>query len=207
MITIAIAGTAGRKDDADRMSWRLYQEMEEATQNLIEEIADGQTTTIISGGAAYADHIAVRLFLKGAAPKLILHLPCAWASTRQFRDIGGYDWKKNPGGTANTLHKRFQAKTGVDSFSELAQAIASPNCKTSVSAGFFERNALMAEADALIALTFGRCATVKDGGTMNTCKSYLYRIKKSRAVNLGYHIDLSHTPLVAYSMATGKAVG
>jgi len=195
MITIAIAGTAGRKDDAARLTRALYQECQEKLLATLEEI--GEPRHLVSGGAAYADHLAVRLFLKGKAEKLTLHLPCAWAGTK-FADTGVFDWKTNPGGTANALHRKFQANTGIESFKELAAAIANPNCTTTVSPGFHARNALMAKANALVALTFGRRNAVKDGGTANTCRSYLDNVRRAQLPDLSFHIDLSRQPLVAY---------
>jgi hypothetical protein len=195
-ISIAIAGTAGRRDDGAKLSRELYDAMEEATGRLVQEVAQGRPITLVSGGAAYADHLAVRLFLKGLGQKLVLHLPCPWdVNTHALRDTKVFDWKSNPGGTANALHRKFEQKTNVFSMRELAAAIANPQCETTVSAGFHARNALMAKSEVLVALTFGEGAEVKDGGTANTCQTYLSRIAKEGKPDLSWHIDLNQLPL------------
>lgn len=196
MKTISIAGSAGRKDDGYKLHAGLYASAQDAVTNLLATFReDGSQIHLVSGGAAYMDHLAVRIFLAGLADKLTLHLPCKWDRVhRRLEDTGEFNWAKNPGGTANALHRKFQKKTGVDSFGEMAKAIAHPNCTVTVSPGFHARNVLMAESDILIALTFGHGAKVKDGGTAHTCQTYLDRVRAAGAENLSWHIDLNKQP-------------
>lgn len=195
MTTIAIAGSAGRRTDADLLSKALYQSMQESLADFLKKI-DGPKT-LVSGGAAYADHLAVRLFLAKTCEKLVLHLPTPWAGNK-FHDTGVFDWKTNPGGTANALHRKFERNTQIASLQEISRAIASPDCTTTVSNGFFARNSLMAEADVLVALTFGSKHHVKDGGTENTCKTYLARTIAGSPSDRSFHVDLHENPLVFY---------
>jgi hypothetical protein len=184
--TLAIIGTAGRQTDQARLTGAMMEQMVAQAQAHIEKLrANGHAiTTAVSGGAAYADHVAVRLFLKGTVPQLVLHLPAPFEGGR-FRDTGLRDAAKNPGGTANYYHGLFREKTGTDSLAELGTAIAM-GARVTVSSGFFARNALVAEADACVAMTFGAGPVCKDGGTANTLGSYLGRGKR-----LAAHLDLN----------------
>ena len=58
--------------------------------------------------------------------------------------------------------------------------------RVTVSSGFFAGNALVAEADACLAMTFGAGPVCKAGGTANTLGSYLGRGKR-----LAAHLDLN----------------
>ena len=90
------------------------------------------TVVLVSGGAAWGDHVAVALFMERAcdsatdrrgAPKLRLLLPCKWdAAKKQFEDNGQVDWRINPGGTANTYHRQCSASTGRDTLADLEKA-------------------------------------------------------------------------------------
>ena len=195
MLTISIAGTAGRKDDEKKLNRELYLSCYYTVKKLV--LTFGEPIHVVSGGAAYMDHLAVLLFKNKVAEKLTLHLPCKWDGNKLY-DSGVFDWKTNPGGTANFLHRKFQEKIQITSFEHLKNAIENPNCETTVSEGFHARNALMAKSDALIALTFGSKNKVKDGGTANCCASYLNNVKKEKRENLSWHIDLNECPLVPH---------
>lgn len=57
---------------------------------------------LISGGAAWCDHVAVYLYLKHKESQLTLHFPCKWDfDKKQFIDNGLSHWASNPGRTAN----------------------------------------------------------------------------------------------------------
>jgi len=95
---IAVIGTAGRNEDGQKLSKEKFFEM----VALVSKLKDAKEATLVSGGAAWADHIAVVVFLLGNCKSLSLHLPCAWDVLReQYADTGEFDWRTNPGGTAN----------------------------------------------------------------------------------------------------------
>ena len=143
--------------------------------------------TLISGGAAWADHVAVSMFILGNSDGLILELPCELTDTGRFVDTGVRDFKKNPGGTANYYHELFSKKVGFDSFDHLKRTKEYAECTTSVGNGFFERNSKIAEsADYCIALTFGNGAELKDGGTADTMKKFL-----KKGSGKSFHVDLN----------------
>ena len=93
---LAIIGTAGRGDDGARLRdqpsyWRTMLAISQAV------IAVIRPTGLISGGAAYADHVAVRMFLQGEVGSLTLCLPSEWTD-HGFRER--FD-KFDAGRTAN----------------------------------------------------------------------------------------------------------
>ena len=183
-MSTAIIGTAGRREDDTRLNlgmWReVYKEVRMRIRTMsIEELA--------SGGAAWADHLAVQLYLADEVKSLYLFLPAAFEGGR-FVDTGGYG-VQNPGGTTNHYHKRFSAKLNINSLGDIEAAIQKGATVTVDPGGFFGRNSLLANAtDSVIALTFGTHdytgpwvsaveAGLKDGGTAHTwtrCKHHKY---------------------------------
>ena len=73
---------------------------------------------LVSGGAAWADHVAVTLALDGTVDPaaLTLHLPAA------FED-GRFDADTRDGGTANHYHRLFYARSGIDGLAEIAEVL------------------------------------------------------------------------------------
>lgn len=176
MERITIAGTAGRKDDAALLDRDIYDSMVEKTlETILETSKENGTITLVSGGAAYADHIAVKLFLTHPDIfRLKLYLPAPFEKG-QFKDTGERDWRSNPGGTINYYHKKFSQKTGINSFLEIQKAITI-GAEVETHDGFFARNAKMAESEIAICLTFGKDG-IKDGGTKNMADAYLKKHK------------------------------
>lgn len=176
---ITIAGTAGRKDDAAKLNKDVFYKMSKAVANAIISInTTKEKMTLVSGGAAWADHIAVFFFITDAnqtskpeqKAELELYLP-AELEESGFHDTGVFDWKTNPGGTANYYHKIFSQKRWYNSIDELNYA-KGLGAKIAVYPGFFERNLEMAKSDYVIALTFGENG-VKDGGTKHMTDNFL----------------------------------
>ncbi len=182
---IAIIGTAGRNEDETRLNRDMFHQMV-AQVGKIKSLSE---TTLVSGGAAWADHVAVVTFLLGACASLELHIPCLWdAGNRQYHDTGVRDWKTNPGGTSNYYHRKFSTAMGMGenySLLQIDEAI-SDGAKASVGKGFFDRNTAVAGADALVAMTFGNEGRVADGGTRDTFEKY---IKSGKT--MAYHLDLN----------------
>jgi hypothetical protein len=65
---IAVIGTAGRKTAADRLDWPTFLLMREAVLRELQNIP--RPWELVSGAAAWADHVAVDLFLGPAQQKL-----------------------------------------------------------------------------------------------------------------------------------------
>lgn len=176
MKSLAIIGTAGRRGDGERLNVAVFDVMTDIAYDVIRETG---ITHLVSGGAAWADHVAVRLVLEGVIPaeNLMIFLPSALNSD-------GFASSRD-GNTSNYYHRKFSHTARIDSIAELnevrrrgANLIVNP-------AGFFARNAqVAASADVLLAFTFGegpawtkqlsaattsaREAGLKDGGTAHT---------------------------------------
>jgi hypothetical protein len=174
---VAIIGTAGRKDDGKALNRAVWDNM----------VADARAKvlpgdTLISGGAAWADHVAVRLFLDGAVAGLRLRLPAPFDGTK-FEGAYG-----NSGGAANYYHGLFSQKIGENTLAQVKEAIDKGAEVTyePASSGYGAMNArntkVAAEASSVIAYTFKAGAVPKDGGTLDTWK-------KSQAAEKT-HVDL-----------------
>jgi hypothetical protein len=186
-MNIAVIGTAGRNQDGIKIGKKKYVI---ALALLKKQFDDLKECTLVSGGAAVADHCAVVTYLFKGCAGLILHLPCEWDRERkQFFDTGERDWRTNPGGTSNKYHRDFSRILGVPenySLNQIDQTIdkgAVINC----GGGFFERNSEVAkDADRLFAMTFGKEGRVADGGTRDTFEKYIKLGKKD-----AFHLDLN----------------
>lgn len=177
MNPLAIIGTAGR-DKTFPMSRTLWDKMVEHTINHVHQ---NQVTHVVSGGAAWADHLAVEMFLKGYVEKLTLHLP----APLEKKYVGPY---KSAASAANYYHQQFSHILGRDTLKELNQAVDMEECYGSyeeAAPGYhamFIRNMKVAKAaKSVLAFTWGR-AGVADGGTKDTwnkAENALYKEHKS----------------------------
>ena len=191
-ITLAIVGTAGRKDDQKRLTRNHFEAMYLVASGLLEQINESNypITHLVSGGAAWADHVAVRLFMDKKAPGLRLFMPAEFEGG-SYHDNGNKDAYENPGGTANYYHKLFQQHKGINSLSDIIIAQAHGAELIPVHRGFFARNALVAKSDFLLACTFGDGKMVKDGGTADTVRKYLDRVRREGIFDKSFHYDLN----------------
>ena len=166
---VALIGTAGRdKEHATSMTPALWQAMVTDAQGRVRP-----TDAVISGGAAWADHLAVRLFLDGHAAALQLHLPAPLGADGRFVGPG-----INAGGSAasaaNYYHDLFKRSAGVDGLKDIAQAIARGATVTAEPEGpgygaMMARNKhVAAGCDNMVAYTWGDADIPADGGTKST---------------------------------------
>ncbi len=170
-MTLAVIGTAGRGTDAVHLT--------KDTLILMFGVAQSFATLlyadrVVSGGAAWADSLAVSLYLRDIVPNLTLHLPAPFS----FR---AYD-ETDAGRTANRYHVRAKMVHGLDSLDEIQQAILKGAQVTTEDgpgmAPFFIRNAkVAADADVMLAFTYGVKGQpgLKDGGSADTMRTYLKR--------------------------------
>lgn len=189
-VSFSIVGTAGRKDDNNRLSFQHFKSMYGISKGLIEILGESNyaPTVLVSGGAAWADHVAVKLFLDGVVKQLRLFLPCPFENG-MFKDTGNEDFKLNPGRVANKYHSLFKEKTGINSLSDLVIS-KERGAEFRVANGFYARNGLVAKSDILLAMTFGNKEYVKDGGTAHTVKTYLSRVKREGFFDKSFHYNL-----------------
>lgn len=189
---LATIGTCGRKEDGNKLSQSIYNQMINKVSAFIEcynenlEVID----TLISGGAAYGDNVSIKLFLDSKVKNLILHLPCSFdTSKNQFFDTKEINWKTNPGGTANYYHRIFSQKCCINSLKDITKAIHK-GAKIYITPGFMERNTKVAQqADMVYAMTFGEKYWVKDGGTKDTVRKFLEL--HDNDINLVKHLSLN----------------
>lgn len=181
MFTLAIIGTAGRDGKMNKTIWL---QVLSYLQSYIDNIKTLTTITLVSGGAAWIDHLAVALYLNQTNVKLglILNLPCNWDFNKhQFVDNGNNNWHLNPGKTSNYYHQQFSQKLGCNTLMQLEEAIKTANVK--VYNGFHARNNEIANATVLIAFTWAEGEEPKNGGTAHTwrqCKNEKYHISLTK---------------------------
>lgn len=183
MTTIAIIGTAGRGEDGDRLNLDVYTKMYRKAKELVDEIEPVfENQHLVSGGAAYADHLAV-LLAKNFGYPLTLHLP-AEIRMDYYAEVAEFLIQKssqfpNPASTANYYHKKFSEKIYSYSMTKLQTGkprtsfhdlfvVLMAGARTTISDGFHARNLLVAQSDVIIAFTFGEGDVPKDGGTKHT---------------------------------------
>ena len=178
---LAIIGTAGRREDAAKLTSGYYRSMLTVAQVVTEVIG---ADTLVSGGAAWADAIAVDLYMADHARNLSLHLPTEFEGGR-FAEKS-FD-KFDPGAVANYYHAKFSNVIGRDSLLQIRDAIRK-GAKVSVNPGGFKaRNTDVAEeADVLLAFTFSGGPLPRDGGTRDTWDKFTRKPGKKTA----YHFDL-----------------
>jgi hypothetical protein len=117
--SMAIIGTAGRKEDQHLLANPHYDRMVNAAISLIDHLkCDRKTLKMVSGGAAWADHIVVSLALKGVVdPKNVTIFMPANLSTNGYSGSG--DLASRTASTANYYHRLFSNCVKIDSINEL----------------------------------------------------------------------------------------
>ena len=162
---IAIIGTAGRDKNypLSEAHWDFMCNMVRAEVEPDDHL--------ISGGAAWADHVAVWAFRTGLVHSLSLHLPAPMLNGKYVGEFG------TSGGAANYYHEKFSLAMGggpTDTLAQVANCIVRgvPYTTQPVANGYAamaQRNKLVAdECDHLIAFTLGRGNVPADGGTKMT---------------------------------------
>lgn len=170
-MTVAIIGTAGRRGDLRNLNLNIYRKMVKKARAVITEDwkLPWNKVELVSGGAAWADHVAVTLHCMYPDSTLKLYLPCAWDfETKTFQDDGTRDWRKNPGGTSNFYHRVFSERLAGTTLDTLNTVLQQSNTKHQVIPGFKARNNGPASCDYLLAFTWGEGDVPKDGGTKDT---------------------------------------
>jgi hypothetical protein len=141
---------------------------------------------LVSGGAAWGDHVAVALYLEHRPlAGLELHIPCAWSSSNKaYEDTGSTDWRVNPGHLANSLHRSFAAAVSRETLTEIEMAKHLGAVLVDTDKGFHARNtAIAASSDYLIAFTSDETEPIS-GGTADTWKKFTRETKRRVHVNI-----------------------
>lgn len=162
MNKIAIIGTAGR-DRNPLLTVQLWEKMKAHLQSKLHH-----SDTVVSGGAAWADHLAVHAYLADWCQHLELKLPAPFEDNKF---LGSF---KSAGSTATYYHSAFSRAIGENSIIQISRAIekgASYECEPSLVgvSGMFARNAKIAKScTSMIAYTFGDGHIPAAGGTKDT---------------------------------------
>ena len=182
---IGIIGSAGRGEDGAKWTKAVYNKAYSRLISILAQVANGEIWSVHSGGAAWADHLAVSLARSNQidASKLNLHIPCPFMINGSemlggtkgpipgFYDTGERDHLTNPGGTLNYYHRLFSEKMGGNTLNGIKAAI---EAGVIVHDQYFhkrgnrllERNKGIGRGlDVLIAFTWGEGDIPKDGGT------------------------------------------
>lgn len=175
---LAIIGTAGRDRDKP-MNAHLWDAMcDDLQQRLL------GNEHLISGGAAWADHLAVHAYHSGWVKELTLFLPAPLGPD------GFIGPTRSAASAANYYHQRFSQATGRRSYEELCALAGSHGATLHAElpapgySAMFARNKKVAQAaNGVIAYTFGHGDSPADGGTLNTWQ----QIRGTEKV----HVDLS----------------
>jgi hypothetical protein len=158
---IAVIGTAGRDKNIalaekhwDFMAHTIYEELQ-------------PTDVLVSGGAAWADHVAVWAYLNDLCAGLILHLPAPFNGRFQ----GEY---RTSGNACNYYHEKFGRVMGFDPWAHIIAAIekGADITEQPVAMGYAAmaaRNRFVAhDCTHMVAFTFGEGDVPADGGTKIT---------------------------------------
>lgn len=163
MITIAIIGTAGSRDNMINFNREKFIKMIQATENVISKLGIlWSEIELWSGGSSGADHIAVILSIKHNCG-LRLFLPCDFINDK-FYDNGNYQYSSNPGKQLNNLHNKFSNCISNDTLKDIKYCIGAKNYH--VFNGFHARNIEVGKATYMISLTASDFPT--EGGTKYT---------------------------------------
>jgi hypothetical protein len=165
--SVAIIGTAGRDRNNPNYTRNLWNAM---LKDAIARFKYGEQYKLVSGGAAWADQLAVELFLSNPGMfELELYLPAPLTSKGVYEGNPG-----SAGSTSNWYHELFEKATGVAGRNGILQAVragasVSSEPKAAGMGAFFARNAKVASAvGACLAYTWAEGKEPADGGTKHT---------------------------------------
>ncbi len=191
---LAIIGTAGRKEDQGLLTADHYTRMIKACITFIQHYEiNTDNLILVSGGAAWADHLVVSLALMGVVhpENLKLYLP-ANLEYYGYEGVPDNPFSQRVADTANYYHKLFSKKTGHNSIEQLLDVRKKGAYTEVIAGGFKARNSRVANdvsvVGTLLAFTFGETtskqnpwtirafppntksdvAGLKDGGTADT---------------------------------------
>ena len=160
-IKVAIIGFAGRQKDI-RLTQQLFVKACEKVETYLTEHYDLNNLSLVSGGSAWMDHVAVVLAFKLKLP-LILLIPSKF---RHGRFVPDEKVPFNPGKRLNYLHRKFSQICSLNSLSDLSTfkkaMITVP--------GFHARNReIVTNSNFCLACTLDHTIT---GGTFNTWSQF-----------------------------------
>lgn len=195
MKRLGIIGTAGRGPDGEKMTSETWDKMMHVTR--LTSI-NSHSDILVSGGASWADHCAVKLFLEYSDKFFLkLYLPVKFDGKFDENEL---KTPFNCGQILNFYHKKFSDTIGEDSLKQISEAIKL-GAKVESGKGFHGRNTQIAQnSDFMLAFTFGNGKSLKDGGTKDTWDKFMKREDR----DFGFHYNLNESKM--YRLDT-KIVG
>ncbi|KAN0007270.1 hypothetical protein ACTFIU_000469 [Dictyostelium citrinum] len=180
MTTLSIIGSA--RDD--RFNKNHFNFMYDKALSFIKDKGlDKDVLTLVSGGSAWSDHVAIRLFLNYPNKfNLKLYLPCKSIDIDEDDDDGNFKFHENksdnydPGISLNKYHKIFQNQLNenkiltnkISTIGEIIKAKEMGAILDFNSDGFHSRNKKVAQSDYIIAFTFSKSSQPESSGTLDT---------------------------------------
>ena len=170
MITVSIIGTSGR-GCLNVMDKKTYKKIIIKAKNIIENHfkLDPKNICLVSGGAAWTDHVVVKLYLDKYVSNALLYLPCEWDQVNK-KYVDYIQDHHNVAHIANQYHELFSQKMKYNTLHEIQKAINQGLKINTNNYGFKNRNMQVAKSDYLIAFTWNRKVPQK-GGTAHTWKN------------------------------------
>lgn len=167
---IGIVGSSG--NNGKKINFSMYHRMTRLALYNIKKLSNEQPVTLVSGGAALSDHIAVDLYLEGLVNHLILYFPCDWNEKKcQFSEVTTKTSRGDVAKLANRLHSSFSLHVGNKNSLKDIQMAIDKGAQVIVGDGFLGRNAILAQnVDAMIAFTFDKKMTPGTQYVWNECK-------------------------------------
>lgn len=182
MFYIGIIGTAGRGAEYKLFTKENYSLLVNSFHECFKSLANTKEVRLFSGGAAFIDHIAVKLFLTGEYEGLELFLPSEFD-----RENNKYKGFIQSGARSNELHYLMELQTKNASLKQIGDAINKGAIVHQYDDFFKRNNALALYANrnnaTVYASTFGTENIPKDGGTKYTW---------NRLTCTKFHISLNH---------------
>lgn len=171
-ITVGIIGTAGRKEDAGKVTPAIFSRMVDTAARTIalDWKLDPSKVILVSGGSAVADHVAVRLWIRGHIDDnkkhgeyagLQLHVP--GPNTTDYKSLLYY-------------HEQFSKQQSAHSLAELDGAVRK-GAQIAYYPSFADRNKAVGNVDYLLAFTWGDGDIPKAGGTLSTWQGSSAKVK------------------------------
>ena len=148
-------------------------------------------THLVSGGRAFAEHVAVQLFLDKKVPHLRIFTSSDYWSNKFGLKFNYGDNRKNFSEMEKQHHYKFDRLTGIDSLNAINMARQRGAEIKYVSRGFHACNALIAKSDFLLAITYGEKDIVKDVVAEHIVRRYLERVRKENIFDKSYHYNLN----------------
>jgi hypothetical protein len=207
--SLAVIGTAGRKEDKQYLTLKHYNRMVQATMRLLDHLnVDLGELKLYSGGAAWADHVVVTLILLRyvKAENVTLFLPTEVGENGFF---GQDDKSSKTASTCNYYHQYFSDQLSANTVDQILEVGSMGALLDPGTGNFFQRNSSVAKAVSpdglLLAFTFGNpnsdqrewslrpsqgsvkaeAGGLKDGGTADTW---------NKASCLKWHGKIGKTP-------------